>query len=343
MKRTFIITLLMLWVNSFTIAQPILQNVVNYSVGDSAHYYTCDTIGYSSGGSGASQVWDYSNLNIVDSFVLKVLDKNNAPSGVGSQFAKANIAETSMNADVFVENTATKYSIVGVVAAGTGSGLTVINYTDPQIVLQRSLGYQMTFVDTFSVSYNVSSFTVTGTGYSTTETDGYGTLKLKSKQYNNVLRARVESVRNDTMQGISPPNNIITTHSTMLLWFDSMHKEPLMRVDSVRIVSSTFSNKVFTVSMLKETGTTSIGSEQKMLSNINCYGESGILMLSGLTNNKQYSVALYSSLGRKVLEHKFTANSSTHSIADNNIMPGFYILHIIEKGKQPTVIKLYCR
>ncbi len=329
----------MLLLSLHVVAQPTLTQHSNHSVGDSIVYYTCDTLGYSSGNDGANQTWDFSALKINDSVTYRYVDKANASSGEGAQFPKSNLVETSAATDIFLENTANEYHIVGVVTPTGPTGNTVIKYQDPQLLLKRPFTYQNSFKDTFKLNYSVSSFPTNGIGYSTTTADAYGTLKIKGQTYNNVLRIKNVSIRYDTMNGVPPPSNIITTHTTVLLWYDDIRKDALMRMDSIILSSSTFSNKVFAVSMRKEQGVTSVGHIRE-LTTFTCTAHNGKLSLNGLNSGKLYDISVYNTVGQCVYQQSFVAQGGNQQCQLSGMPEGIYIVRLREKGKLPQTNKL---
>lgn len=323
-------------------AQPTLTTMTNYNIGDTAQYLAHDTTGYSPGAVGANVTWDFSSQPVVDSFKFEVVNKNTTTNG--NQFPTATFAETSSNTggglgDIFINNTATEYSMVGIEAGGF-----VQKYVNPQLLITRPFNYNSTLTDTFRATYNYMSFSISGTGVGTTVADGYGTLILRDSTYTNVLRVRNEYTRNDTIAGIPINNQVLVTGNTTL-WFDTAHKEPLMRVDSLHINSSFQNVTILTIATIKESNTpptTAVKSLVGNVDNINAYTIANSLHLKGnLHVGRVYQLVMYNQMGQIVLSKSFTAYRNNYSVETPQLSTGIYIVELQEQGRQPVRVKLY--
>ena len=311
-------------------SQPTLVKHLNYDIGDKVYFYTCDSSTYSAKGAGSSYTWDYSTLSIKDSFQIEIADKSKTPDG--NKFPQASFAEQANSATSYVINKTDSYSLNGIVA-----GSTIIEYTNPQLLLRRPFTFNDVVNDTFSVSYLASAFNVTGTGESTTIADGYGTLILPNGTYNNVLRVRNEFSRDDTIQGVPPPSNLIQNSGVVIIWFDTMHRAPLMRVDSIVYTSSVFSGERVSVSILKNEEPLSVVNSQQLEKSIKVYASAGTVHISELDRDKPYRLYIHNSMGQLVWDGDIKTSSGKYTSHIKELCTGMYILKVADMDGSMTV------
>jgi hypothetical protein len=164
---------------------PTLTSSSAPQIGD---LYTMQAVyveGASPGSSGANQVWDYSS--IIDSgttFSESVVSPSGTP--YAASFPGANIALSNNSGDTAygyetLSNNSLTYLGNYISAAG------FINYNVPRVLFQYPLSYTDSYTNPFAgTTFNGDSIT----GTDSIVADGYGTLRLPSHTYSNVLRLR---------------------------------------------------------------------------------------------------------------------------------------------------------
>lgn len=316
------ITCLSLTING----QPILNFALNYIIGDSTEYYRCDSCSVNIGSTGPNKTWDFSDLTFNDSFTHKIVDKSTLPDG--TKFPNATYAETGTGSDVYIENSSVEYNLLGI----TTTAMT-IEYTNPQQLFKLPLSYNDNISDTFRTKYALSSFNVTGTGQSTTFADAYGTLILPGKTYSNTLKLSITSFQLDTIQSIPPPNTI-QTYTFTTVWFDSFHKSPILRVDSILYTSPTGSNTFKNLYYFKEAGPASVLSYARKAESIFIrYGNNKVIF-EGLTVNTLHKLDIYNYSGQLIKSREFKPVTNKFRLDIGNIPEGIYIMQVRDiKGK----------
>lgn len=168
------------------IAQPVL-NSSNVAQNFNAEFYYKEATGFSPGGAGPNQTWDYSNLG-----ELMFLGTDTAIPVAGSAFAAMFPTANYLykfegifgDADnYFYHNlTATKFEILSLGYNGeTGDVFT----PNPKTYVTFPYTYNTVFTDTYQMTTETSPTSFTATY------DGYGTLIMPFGTFTNVIRQKV--------------------------------------------------------------------------------------------------------------------------------------------------------
>ena len=203
MKRT-ILLFIMLFSMQGLFAQPVLNNNLNFAIGD---YYRLD--GYNEvtsidpGGAGANQVWDFeviSGSGFFEGDAAICVDPSNTPFADSSGAAGANIATKLFASDdgpyqYYKSNAGSREILaMGWHQAGNTSFTNYLNgYTDLQ--------FPMTYGDDFDFntellmySVDMGYYVMRDSGQVTVEADAWGSITTPVDTYPGVLRLKTTSV-----------------------------------------------------------------------------------------------------------------------------------------------------
>lgn len=336
MKRSLFSLLILTTSTVLSYAQPVLNNALNYSIGDSFSYYTCDTVNLPVVTTGPNQVWDYKGLFVVDSFITKI--DNKAAGTQGSSVPNASFVELfiGVNAEVYPVNTNTTYSV-----AAEYQDNTLITYPDPKELLNRPVIYGGTFPvadDSFTTKYSTSVLNLEGGGHTITSSDGYGTLKLPDSTYANVMLLTQRYVQNDTIQQSPVSDSIVNIVGVAYYWFDTLNKAPLMRIDSVFAQTGFNSNTTMAVmyqkAFKKPTSISSVSLIDKH--SYRCYTRNGLLKIYGdMQVGANYNISITNYSGQVVYSNNAQPQNEQliSLLFTTNIPSGTYII-TLQKDSQ---------
>jgi len=196
MKKLILFSLVILAITSN--AQPVLTAVnSNPVVGDAFKWNLGNNVS-SPGNAGENQTWDFSSLT--SSYTEN--DSTYAPSATPYY-----VTFPSANASVYDGISMYGYYNTNVDSLTFFGNKDNSNNTyicsDPQQILIYPLTYNSTFIDNFSAISTSSGTTTTITETDTILSDGYGTLKLPSGTFTNVLRIKRTGLSTQVTDGVT--------------------------------------------------------------------------------------------------------------------------------------------
>jgi hypothetical protein len=218
--KTFIISsviLLALVVNSY--AQISLTSTSNPVLGDIYTKCLADTNGIQPGPAGANQTWDFSNLQISTvKSIVKYVDPTTTT--YGSKFPSATLAaEENLPIKNYIYMTTSANDII---IKGTADTLYQPDYSlNNHIYITYPFSYDSVLSDTYLGTFTIAGTPLSRNGTWSLKGDGYGTLKLPSGTYNNVLRLHAVQKNNDVF---------FTTTITTDAWYSAIDKFPLLLI-----------------------------------------------------------------------------------------------------------------
>ena len=178
-------------------------------------------------------------------------------------------------------------------------------------------------VDTATYSVDDPSTATTGKGSIMQTGDAYGTLKLPTGIFNDVLRIKKVQQEIDT-SGAVP----VTTTTVSYLWFDSVHNAPLFRLDSVIGVIGSRQTAMY---LSIPSGLSVFNSGE--LNYAGYLGNNELLVTGPFDNGRGYEIELYNLIGKKVLSYEFTAVGNVQRFeTGSNVSPGIYIVRVIPQN-----------
>jgi hypothetical protein len=157
------------------------------------------------GSSGASQVWSWPA--ITEDMIINgnlVLPSATPYAATFPSATVCNYDQDNGNYE-FLQSTAPGLFRNGVVY---GSGIVVMNYSNPQQVLKFPYTYLNTYSDTYAASFAGPGYNGQRTGSMTSTADAWGTLTTPAGMFTNVLRIHIHEEMTDTFD-VAPDNHII--------------------------------------------------------------------------------------------------------------------------------------
>jgi hypothetical protein len=235
MKNTALLVCFMLLASALFAQSPIITNAENFSIGNEFHYQNCKPDSVWVGTTGPNQTWDFTGLPLLANDTL--VDWIVAPSSTpyDSLFPGADFCiESSDGRWSFIHKTPTDNYVVGYVDDNNAITLHYDNYNR---VIHRPLDASTNLIDTFTDHFTYTPYNLSGSGITNVISEGWGTLKLPNGIYNNVLKVHVAQVQNDTI--IQLQALTASTWDTWL-WYDTTHKEAILKIDSMENQAFTF-------------------------------------------------------------------------------------------------------
>jgi hypothetical protein len=326
MKKAIYAILAVLPFSAF--AQPTIQKAMDYSVGMKVKMVNSDHL--APGPAGANQTWDMSGLNSNDTTSFEYL----APTS-STPFPGTTIVEKSSDTTYqYYNKTNGGMYQVGMADSSTQGGGTQMKFPNSMLIVKNQLTFGLTATDTFTSITNFSGFNMTGKGTVTMHVDGYGTLKVPGKTYNNVIRVRVERIEKDT---IPPPIGMsINVKMVSYMWFDTASAAPLCRVDSTEFDGNNDESAGY---MVPKSGGTAVNDTKTFKADFTAtFSQNQLVLNSNFNKAKQYEANLFNMNGQKMLSESFTPANNRQTLNINTeILPGIYIIHLQEKGNPASV------
>lgn len=173
-------------------------------IGDSI-LIAVDTIpvGFSIGGNGSSQTWDFSTLQVDQSSINKFVDP--ALTTNGSYFPNSNIAYQTTSTILYIKSQATKVEVVGTNVKFSSTLEIPIQSSDPQKILNFPTNFGDNFMDTtyFQKGLKLSELTSTQIpgvdsvklvhyGFAYDSINGQGSLSLPGNTFSALRKSKLE-------------------------------------------------------------------------------------------------------------------------------------------------------
>ena len=320
-----LLTLLLLPLGAM--AQPVVQNAENYTIGDTINYIVCNPIG--SGLPGANQTWNFSGLTPAgDTITTWII----APP-VNNPFPAADFVIKDEG-----DTTFTYVDTAGGESVNLGSLNTslsdTLEFVTGQLRMLQPFTYLDTAVDSYSYSMINGPFPVYAEGTQHFEADGYGTLIVPGDTIQDVLRVRIVYYEHDSIDGIGN----IDINGILHAWYSETGAAPLLRVDSIDITSDiagfqdTLVMDVRYLYTPQPTAIEKVSQAPPVIVTGNLQGSE--LFLSGnFDRNKQYEIAMYNLNGQKVYSSSFIANNETQRFnIGTEPASGMYLVTVRKKG-----------
>ncbi len=187
--------------------------------------FTTHNVAYAAPGSGgANATWDFSGLVSGGTSTYSWVDPSTTPNG--TDFSGATVSyESSPNNFVYVQTSSSKYETKGI----DNNGI-IINYNDPETILEFPLTYSDTWSDNLASTYVSGGYTFYRSGSNIGVADGYGTLILPYGTFNNVLRVTVTS---DFIDEYNPGIPLFVEYDVVnTYWYLPGINNPLLQMSS---------------------------------------------------------------------------------------------------------------
>ena len=296
--------------------QPTISNNEFYHQGDAFQFANCDFSGFNPGTEGANQIWDFTGLTTGGNSYLKVRQDTTAGfSTFDLLIARPDGLLMHVN-----ENSTDSY-IDGVTDPVSGI-TTFYNNCDNS---KRPFTYMSAYVDTYTV-YIPGSMTH-GRGQINTTGDGYGTLKLPTGSFSNVLRIHKHQTEIDSSE---TPDFIYFSVGDAYQWFDNVHSAPLLEIDTEY---STLSSYTYSIRYLSSVA----GIQNTEMNSLNCTGyfnKNDLILNGNFLTGAVYEVTLFNLQGVAVYNAGFMATGKQLAFNLNCLLStGLYVLRITGKSE----------
>lgn len=290
-----------------SIAQPTLTKCEKYQPNTIMKYYACDP-NVPQGDSGANVTWDFSSI-AHDTKEMVAVNLSYTDTVYDANIHKLFIYTDTLHLYLNLDSQYT-YTI----ASNKKSYIQPIILKNGKIVSKHNINYLDTLVDSFERKD-------VGFGRNTIIADGYGTLILPNKTYNNILRIRIEEEFTDTTSWGG-----LTYHSILYKWYDTAHTSYLLAKQS--LIDGTYAS----IHFLSSETVLDIHEPENVALNFSAGFDANRLVLTGDFHlNRKYQVSVFNEIGQLVYESFFNAESSKISLSHNTPFDyGIYLLRITE-------------
>jgi hypothetical protein len=328
MKKIYFIFTLILFTNVLK-SQTLTTNLFP-SPGDIYEYFYTDTLGIVPGPAGASQVWNFEDLNVdtvlqVDNYLSPV---NTTPPVTGHTTAIGDILQGFS----FFKNTAAQYEMLGF---SDSANVTVVEYSNPMTMVTFPFTFGNTSTDNFAFTTTFQGNNVNATGTITTTADGSGNLLLPQAAFNNVLRVKINIVTNLTVLVFN-----ITQTQTIYEWYDGNNKFPLLHIENTTTTdpfggSPTENNSIYLKAILP-VGVKSIANN----SDFNLAPNPAQDQVNIKLNNAKISqtkIIITNAVGQLVYENNnVDSQLSNLNISTSDLEKGVYFVSVIQNNQAYT-------
>jgi len=311
-----IITILLLTAMPLaTLAQPTVTHNEFYHIGDNIVMTNCDTTGVRGGNAGAGVTWDFSGLVAAGTYSYSVANNTTG------MFPTADIVITfSDGTQQFIQENSTDSRLNGYID-GMGDTITYNMLT----IAHRPFTYNSFYNDS-EYQMNIPANGTHGGGSLTLKGDGYGTLKLPTGNFSNVLR--IKEVREE---GDSAIGDTTFFTITSYLWFDTATTAPLLRIDSLIGVNPTTRvrylstpSAVNSVALNNATFTAALTADQ-------------LFIKSDMQQGQEYKIEVRNIVGQTVYEDEFIASGNEQRFNTNaQLSNGIYVIGLTHKNSNAS-------
>jgi len=235
MKQTILSILFLGGLTALCQAQaPIITSANNYVIGDRQITLTADTTGIKEGKAGANQTWDFSKIkpdSANDSTITDYVDP--AKTTYKSDFPTANIVGVDpQNTNFTYFNMGSnQVEVLGEVSYdSTTQTATKVPFSNTLIFFKYPFTLGSTYKDDYSANITITGIKVYYKGNYSQTGDAYGTLKIRSTTYNNVLRIKGINISKDSVNIPSFGSSVTYDTSITYTFYTPGKKSPILTI-----------------------------------------------------------------------------------------------------------------
>lgn len=290
------------------------------------HVRITDASGFDFEQTGANFSWNYSSLTTAPPIEQVYEDPNNSPykttwcllhlyiPNCNSNFNAAfnlglpttetftlgDYALNDLYIHLFKTNTEINQKMFGGEVTIDGSTIPgILEFDDPDKLLEFPMNFNDTFTDTNSIDVDLSpvgfDLQVQSTGTRTNHVEGWGSLQIPNHTFPNTLKVKSVStqIANVTYQG---ETTVVPIDVTSFMWFDKDHGNPVLQVTGAYV------DGVFTPTTVNYTYFEPMGVQDAALSESIIYPNptTGMLSVKLQTGESIVDVQIYNSSGQLV-------------------------------------------
>jgi hypothetical protein len=350
MKQTLLTIATSLALATISYAQsPTITSVNNWQIGDKQVILTADSTGVEPGASGANVTWDYSNLkqdSAMDSTITVFRDAKTTP--YYSDFPTSNIVEyDSLNSGYTYYNVnSSEIEMLGIVNYdSTKQTATKVPFSNSLVIVTYPVTYGYTHGDTYAASTTAMGFKVYVAGAIQEKADGYGTLKIRNKTYNDVIRLRIINISKDSLNLGPFGNFVVHDTSVSFNYYTPGKKSAILTITydvNKQDTNPSIRSKTVTFNDFDKVHTSGIAANFQ--DNISCElfpnPASGITNLYIMTQtSSQARITITNQFGQVVNEmnnYHLSTGRNAISLDLKNYTKGIYFINIVNDGSMVT-------
>lgn len=351
MKQSPILIALLIGVTTGAQAQPTLNALNDYQAPTERTYWSGDPSVVPADLTGEGRIWNFADWSQNSTLKQEVLDPANAPNG--DAFPQADLAVTLGAVERYYQTSSNGNELYGF--KGSQSGQEVqIEYLQPVQPYKRPFPYSDVQQDDGRRQYQVGAmgFTldVTGSGTSTTEAIGSGTLQLPDQTYESTVLLRNKQTWQDSasvpFRGTTVINNTMISYT----WYQPDRAYPIVRLDSLTLESeSSFVENQSTATLaFYKSSPTGVAQQAKSAPAAKAYISNGQLNLKTDADRSQnLQLTLRTIHGKPIRQYQTSvaAGPQRQTFSLPPVASGIYILRAVPErnDQQPFTRKIRIR
>lgn len=321
MKKLSLLFLISLIINLSAIAQITFDSKHFPIVGDVYTTYNVDTAGILPGTSGANQVWDFSNIKVGKTAkVMKFQDTS--ASKITRNYEPFNPSLCAWDSsEIYIFN---KDSIgFYLVAIYDTTKKTEFVYVKQLQMMRAPMVYNDVFSSNFICddSQNTNLFAM-GNGTTELNADAYGTIKLPSGTYNDVIR--VKQTMKSKFLNAAATDTISKSITTTYDWYDSKNKLPIFTIEiTYTSIPALSIEKEIKISSAVMTNIEKIANKET----VSIYPNPAKDIVNIIVNDNKSSLNIYNING--ILVNKIDLKNTSNNINISDLPKGIYTFEVI--------------
>jgi hypothetical protein len=331
-------------------AQPTLNAINDYQAPTERTYWSGDPAAVPADLTGQDRSWNFASWSQERTIEQEVLDAASAPNG--DAFPDADLAVTLGAVERYYQTGSNGNELVGF-KGSQGDQEVQIEYLQPVQAYKRPFAYPDVQQDSGRRQYEVGGmgFTaqVTGSGTSTTEAIGSGTLQLPDETFESAVLLRNEQNWQDsasTPLGTTVINNQMVSYT----WYQPDRAYPLVRLDSLSVESESnfVDNQSSATLTFYKSRSTGIEQEGKPSLAMKAYTSNGQLNLeTNASRSQTLELTLRTIHGKPVRQYQasVTLGPQRQTFSLPGVASGIYILRAVPErdDRQPFTRKIRIR
>jgi hypothetical protein len=147
---------------------------------------------------------------------------------MGSQFPNADLVEKWTDGKfIFTQNISESSKLVGFFNSNDNI---IIDYAQAMLFAKRPISFGDSITESYTDEYSANGYDFKGGGTIQLKGDGYGTLILPHRTYQNALRVKMSQIQIDTIVQFG----VVSTFSSVTyLWYDGENPSALLKINFI--------------------------------------------------------------------------------------------------------------
>lgn len=314
------------------IAQPVLDSIEDYSIGETRSYVVLEGNPVQDIPTGEDTTWNYSTLKPIEDTILQHI-VSPEESTHGGNYTDADFAEIQANGlEYYVQRLGDTNQLLGNYQEEFDGGIE-ITYTEPFPMYKRPFAYTDTVADSGRRSYEIESIGATyeGTGHSRTHAIGWGTLVLPQDTFEEVVLVKNYQEWNDEGDLGSIYNEIVSYR-----WYHPDSAQYLLSIDTFLLRNAFLGDgdsvivnaQYYTQGSSSITSVSELGKEKEGKPWLKTFASKDQLVIQSLTGElTAVNLAIYDRAGRKIKAFdEFPLSADRKHLNISGLKPGVYLI-----------------